>query len=351
MRTTEEIYTALTEAFVAAGGAVVTEGGDMSLRLRAVAAEIFTLEAQADYVARQSFPQTACGTSLEHHAALRGLSRRAAEKAQGTLTFSCTAPGSEDIEIPEGTECRTAAGVAFVTAAAGTIAAGSTACTVAAEAVSAGAGGNVPAGTVRFPVLLPTGVTGVTNAAAFTGGCEAEEDEALRQRILNTYRTLPNGANAAYYEARVLECGGVAAVTVLPKNRGVGTVDIYFTTPAGIPTAGKQAEVQAALNAEREICTDLRVLLPTSAAVNVTAALTVAADTAFSAVSEAAEAALAAYFNGSLLGRPVNRAGLIALLMGVPGVTNCALTAPAADIAGATGTLPVLGTVSISEAV
>ena len=48
--------------------------------------------------------------------------------------------------------------------------------------------------------------------------------------------------------------------------------------------------------------------------------------------------------NGSVL-----RAGLISLIYGVPGVANCALTAPAADLAAAPTALPVQDTVTITE--
>lgn len=350
MRTINEIYDALVTDLVSAGGVVPGEGGDMALRLRAVAAEIFTLEAQADFVARQSFPQTAVGEYLDGHAALRGLTRGAAQKAAGTLRFSLDAAAAGDVTIPAGTECMTAAGVSFVTTAVGTIAAGGTWCGVAAEASEAGSGGNVPAGTIVYMKLAPTAVSAVTNAGAFTGGTDGEDDEALRARVLQSYRTLPNGANAAYYESKVLGCDNVEAVTVLPKKRGVGTVDVVFATYGGVPTAAEVAAVQALLDSEREICVDIAVSAPMTAAVNVAAALTVADGYGFAAVKAAAEAALTARFDGAMLSKPVYRAGLCALLMAVEGVENCTLSAPAADVAAVDGTLPVLGTVTISEA-
>lgn len=351
MRTIDEIYEALVSDLVGAGGVVPVSGGDMALRLRALAAEMFTLEAQAEFVTRQGFPQTATGEFLDNHAALRGLERGGAQKAAGTLRFSLTEAAEEDVAVPAGTECMTAAGVAFVTTDAGTITAGSTWCAVAAEAVDSGSGGNVPAGTVAYMKLAPTGVSAVTNPAAFTGGTDGEDDESLRARVLGSYRTLPNGANAAYYESKVLGCAGVEAVTVLPKNRGIGTVDVVFATRSGVPTAAEVAAVQALLDAEREICVDIEVSAPTTAAVSVTAALKMADGYGFAAVKTAAEAALTAHFSGALLSKPVYRAGLSALLMSVEGVENCVLSAPAADTAAADGTLPVLGTVTLTEAV
>ena len=350
MRTTEEIYRALAERMAQASGIAAAEGGDLSLRLRAVAAELYTLEAQAEFTQRQSFPQTAQGEYLDRHASLRGLSRNPAEKAQGTLCFSIDSARASALQVPAGTECRTAAGTAFLTVEDGEIAAGETSCTVAAEAALPGSGGNVPAGAVCLMILPPTGVQTVTNTSAFSGGCDEEDDEALRQRVLSSYRRLPNGANAAYYENKVMDCPGTAAVLVLPRSRGVGTVDIVFSTESGIPTDAEIAAVQTVLESEREICVDLQVEAPTAETVNVSAELTAAEGYGSEEVCAAAEAAVAGYFSGRLLGKPVYRAGLEALLMGVDGVENCCLTVPAADLAAESGVLPVLGTVLLTAA-
>ena len=69
----------------------------------------------------------------------------------------------------------------FVTTREGLIPAGQKWCDVAAEAVRAGARGNIAAGSVCLMVLAPVGIAGVTNTAAFSGGCDAESDDALRQ--------------------------------------------------------------------------------------------------------------------------------------------------------------------------
>lgn len=350
MRTVDEIYGDLTRALAAAGGAVSAQGGDMALRLRAVAAELFSLEAQAEFVARQSFPQTALGEYLDYHAALRGLVRGGALPAAGTLRFYLDAAAGEDTPVPAGTECLNAAGAAFRTLEAGVIPAGSLYADIPAEAVEAGSGGNVPSGSVVYLRLAPTGVTGVTNPAAFAGGTDGEGDEALRERVLSSYRSLPNGANAAYYENKVRSLEGVAAVTVLPRSRGLGTVDVVFSTRSGVPGAAELAAAQDLLDSEREICVDIRVLAPTVQSLDVTAELTVDEGADSAAVLAAARAAVEGYFDGRLLSRGVYRAGLTALLMGVEGVRNCLLTAPAEDLAPARGVLPRLGTLGLSEA-
>lgn len=118
--------------------------------------------------------------------------------------------------------------VAFETTQAGVLPAGELSVDLPAQAVEPGPGGNVSAGTVRTMAVAPVGVAACTNPVPFTGGREEEEDEELRARILATYQQLPNGTNGAYYAQEALAVEGVTAVRVLPKNRGMGTVDVII---------------------------------------------------------------------------------------------------------------------------
>ena len=351
MRSIEEIYDSLAGRFSELSGTALIEGGDMSLRLWALAGEIYTLEAQADFVARQSFPQTATGEYLDKHAGIRALSRAAAEKAAGTLRFYLDEARDAEIEVPEGVVCMSAAETQFVTTDSGTIKAGDVWCDVRAEAVEAGSGGNIPIGSVRYCALAPAGVTGVTNPVAFSGGRDAESDNALRQRVLSSYHSLPNGANRAYFESKVLEDSAAVAVAVLPKKRGTGTVDVYFATAAGVPDEEEIAKVQQLLDSEREICVNIEVKAPETVDVSVRTRLTVSRGYTFDGIKQAAEKALAACFGGTMLGRNIYRARLAAALMAVDGVENCTLLSPEEDVDIDAAQLPVLAGLSVEEAV
>ena len=108
MRTVEAIYEALRAACEERCGCVIGDSCDMAVRLYAAAAQIQALEVQAEWVARQSFPQTAEGTCLDMHAQLRGLERREATAAEGVLRFTVDTAADQDREIPSGTVCMTA---------------------------------------------------------------------------------------------------------------------------------------------------------------------------------------------------------------------------------------------------
>ena len=279
----------------------------------------------------------------------RGITRAAAEKAVGTLRFAAADKVTAACPIEKGTVCMTAEGVRFETTEDATIAVGSQWADVPAQAVEAGAGGNVIAGTVTLLSAMPVGVVQCTNPAAFSGGCDAESDEALRGRVLASYQRLPNGANAAYYEQEAMRYPGVAAAKAVGRARGIGTVNVVIATHAGVPDAALLAAVEMDLQKKREIAVDVKVLAPTVETVAVTAALKAAPGYTFAEVKAGAQSALEALFTGELLGKSVTTARLLTLLCGVEGVENVHLTAPAADVAVGSTELPMLGTVTISE--
>ena len=349
MKEWTEIYEQLRGTFAQRAGFVPSEGCDSAVRLYALAAELQSLLMQADWVLDQSFPQTAQGTYLDYHAETRGITRGAAEKAAGVIRFAAADKVTAACPIEKGTVCMTAEGVRFETTEDAAIAVGSQWVDVPAQAAEAGAGGNVIAGTVTLLSAMPVGVVQCTNPAAFSGGCDAESDEALRGRVLASYQRLPNGANAAYYEQEAMRYPGVAAAKAVGRARGIGTVNVVIATHAGVPDAALLAAVETDLQKKREIAVDVKVLAPTVETVAVTAALKAAPGYTFAEVKAGAQSALEALFTGELLGKSVTTARLLTLLCGVEGVENVHLTAPAADVAVDATELPMLGTVTLSE--
>lgn len=349
MRTIEEIYQALLASFAEKAGFQPEEGCDLAVRLYAAAAQLQALEIQGEWVLDQSFPQTAQGEYLDRHGVMRGLTRTAAAKAVGTLRFSVSTAPAADLTVPADTVCMTADEVRFRTTAAGTLAAGTLSVDVPAEAVEAGSGGNVVAGAVSILTACPVGITACTNPAAFTSGRDQEDDAGFRRRILESYQRLPNGANAAWYEQTAMSHDGVAAARAVGRARGIGTVDVYIATTAGVPDGTLLAAVQADLQEKREIAVDVQALAPEAETVDVTVQVAVAENQSFAAVKAAVEAAVSGFFSGELLGKAVRLAELGDRIYQVEGVENYHLLAPAADLAADDGVLPVLGTLTVTE--
>lgn len=349
MRDIEEIYQALLADFAQRAGFTPGDGCDLAVRLYAAAAQIQALEVQGEWVLDQSFPQTAQGEYLDRHAAMRGIRRAPASRASGTLRFSVDSPAALEVSIPAGTVCMTADEVRFRTTQGVVLPAGQLSADAAAEALEPGASGNAVAGAVCVLTACPVAITACTNPAAFSGGCGAESDEALRERILESYRRLPNGANAAWYEQTAMSHDGVAAAKAVGRGRGVGTVDVYIAGESGLPDEALLREVETDLQEKREIAVDVQVKAPAARTVDVRAAVAVKEGADFEQVKAQAERTLAGLFTGRLLGRPVLLAELGNRLYALEGVENYQFTAPAEDVEAGSAVLPVLGTLSVTR--
>ena len=343
------IYERMRAAFAEETGFVPNEGCDMMVRLYALAAEVQSLLAQADWVLDQSFPQTAQGKYLDYHAETRALTRLTAARATGVLRFSAPSAAVTDYEIEAGSAAMTTGGVRFETTEKATLRKGETSVDVPARAVEAGANGNAIAGAVHVMAVYPVGITRCENPEAFSGGSDEESDEKLRERVLESYRRLPNGANAAFYEQEALRFPNVAAAKAVGRARGIGTVDVYVSTHGGAPEEELLGEISAALQKKREIAVDVAVRVPTEKSIDVEAELEAEQGWTMREITDAAQEALQAYFTGERLGEPVYRAKLASILYSVPGVKNYHLLAPAADVPAGATELPVLGTVTLTE--
>lgn len=177
-----------------------------------------------DYIARQATPFTAIGEMLEGWAGLKGVTRKPATAATGTVAFIGT-PGAT---IPAATSVLRGDGFAYVTTAEASVGAGGTVAAPIA-AVAAGTTGNAGAGAA---FALASGVVGVaasgSAAGPVTGGAEVESDDSLRSRMLLAYASPPQGGSASDYRQWALAVPGVTRAWIAPGGMGPSTVVLYF---------------------------------------------------------------------------------------------------------------------------
>lgn len=261
METYEAIYERMKARWQQESGAECDEASDIAIRLKVLAGEIYSMQTNLEWLKRQLFPSTASGEYLDRFAEQRGLQRRAAVKATGTLRFSVTEVKPEPILLPRGTSVSTAGEypVRVYTTEDSEIPPYTYSVTVPAEAEQAGWRGNIRIGTAVIPVNVPALVDTVTNPDVFANGADEESDTTLRARILDSYVNRPNGMNAAYYIALALGVEGIAKAGVVPKARGAGTVNVYVAGATGNVSIEKLAEVQQVINAARELNVDVLV--------------------------------------------------------------------------------------------
>ncbi|WP_298594733.1 baseplate J/gp47 family protein [uncultured Mitsuokella sp.] len=185
--------------------------------LAANAIEFAKVEVELEETYRQSFGTTATGEYLTMRAAESGILRKAAAPAHGVLTVRGRGV------VRAGSLFATDGGVQFA-AVTDTPIMGSG--QVEVEAVEAGAGGNVLAGTVtKIPLSIP-GINGVTNAEATRDGYDAEDDEALRTRYLEHVRYPGVSGNKRHYIEWATAVPGVGAAGCLRAWNGANTVKV-----------------------------------------------------------------------------------------------------------------------------
>lgn len=327
--------------------ASVDEDSDHYIRASAVASALEGLYRFQQYMARQVFPDTADSSELERHAHLRGLARKAATRAGGTILFS-GAPGSE---IPAGTQIKTADGRAYRTTMGGTVGGGGTV-SVASQAVFAGGSGNTLPDTPATLVSAPPGVSGSAEIETMTGGADAESDSDLLARLLALLRKPPAGGAVHDYEAWALEVPGVASAYVYPLRRGIGTVDVVVTADDGVPAPEVIAAVQTNIDLKRPVTAlGSLTIAPTVITVNVAAAVSVAGTTV-AAVQASLTGTMETYFSRLRPGQTLLKSQIEALVSAAPGVQDRAVSSPTGNVVPVVDEAQVewvrLGTVTVT---
>lgn len=188
-----------------------------------------------------AFPEYAWGDWLDLHAKQAHLSRKPANKASGSLTFT----GKPGTVIPKGSMFCTAAtdagpSIDFVTEEEAVIGEEGRAA-AAITAFEAGKKGNVSQGAIVLAVRPISGLTSVTNQEAVTGGAEEETDDALYSRIQmeNSMQSYSYIGNDNDYIRWAKEVPGVGDCIVMPAWDGPGTVKLVLVDQNGEPANEK----------------------------------------------------------------------------------------------------------------
>jgi len=334
MQTYEEILASMQERYKTLSGFDADSASDIGIRLKVLAQMVYQASRSTEELRRQVFVQTSTGDYLEMHAETRGLARKNALPAQGVLRFWRETPAPGDIIIAKGVLCATRPDpqVQFETAEAAVLPAGAQGIEVAAHAAEAGALGNVAPGAVCLMVTPAPGISGVSNTAGFAGGVDAESDDALRNRLLQSFSNISNGTNCAFYYDLAMQDEGVASANVLPRQRGRGTVDVVVSCHNRGDEAEIVAGLQEAMQARKEINVDVLVQGAQRDVINIEAEISVSDGYDAQVVLAACEERISGYISALGVGGALLLAQLGSALLGVDGVYNYRLNAPDDDV-------------------
>lgn len=296
-----------------------------------------------------SFVDETSGRFIDKNAAGYGITRKPGTAASVLLTFT----GSAGTTIPAGTLCVTQDGLGFATDEALTLDEDGRG-TVTATADAVGTAYNVPAGAIISMQQAVSGVTSLVNEASATGGTDPETDAALFARLDAYKKTPPTSGNEQHYHQWALEVNGVGAASVIRCWDGPGTVKVIIADMALRPVEEElRAEVAAYIETQRPVTAEVTV--ESAAGVPVTVSVTVTTDGMVSKLNTEKELTerLVEYL-GSIAfteGAEVVYNRVLAIVMGLPGVTDCAelLVGGGTDnVPLNANEIPMLGTVTVN---
>ena len=307
--------------------AAVGDDSDHAVRASATSAAIEGLYQHQQWIVRQIFPDVADIDLMEVHAALRKINYKAETNSVGSIEFT----GTPAAAIPINTEGKTTDGIAFVTTEAGVISGGGSV-TVAAQASVAGVAGNVDANTAVTLTGAPGGIDSGAVIISMLAGTDVETPGSLLDRLLFLLRNPPASGNKADYTRWAKEVDGVDEAFVYPLRRGLGTTDVVITSGGGLPSAQLIADVEDHINEERPCGVNtLTVLAPAIISQNFTIQVKVSGITLASAEG-LINGVLDSYYETLLPGDVFVRSVAEALVSDIVGITDRAITAPAANV-------------------
>lgn len=347
MKTYDEIRKSMEDEYRRLSGNEPADASDIGIRLKVLAGEIFSLYASLEWLKNQIYPETASGEFLERHCGQRGIRRAGAQKAAGALEFSRAKALDYDIIIPEGTVCASDSALEYATTEIGRIVKGTTSATVPAAAVNGGREYNCGKNVVNTLLTSVAGIEKATNPQVFTGGTDEEDDARLRERLLESYGAVPDGANAAYYKRLAAEHEGVTSAAV--ANPAPGLVEVYLWGNGAPPPAGVVSAVAEEFARKRELNVKVTVGAAQPYAFACTVYIKPRAGVGMDAARTYVTGAVEAYFENKKVGDAVLKPDIGRYIFENAPVENYYIPGIVADYRGEPSKIPVMGLLNILE--
>ncbi|HHP2613059.1 TPA: baseplate J/gp47 family protein [Enterobacter roggenkampii] len=302
---------------------------DWYVRASSVASVAEGLYQHQGWIVRQIFPDTADAEFLYLHARLRGLTKKAANNASGSATFT----GEPGAIAAAGLVFKRDS-VSWTTTEDITIGPDAKA-SVNVVSSLAGTEGNTTSVISATLTTTPDGFDSTVTVGLMTGGTDEESDAELLARLLEIIRRPPAGGNKYDYKRWALEVSGVSAAYVYPLRRGLGTVDVVVTSAGGLPSQDVINRTQAHIDDVRPVTAkNTMVIIPAIQTFNVLVRVSLDGIT----LADARTAIKVALQDDDLRREPGvafirSQAGTLISL--IPGITDYNIVTPAANISPA----------------
>lgn len=316
-----EILDSMKTAFCREKGEAVKNLSDLEARFKAVASEIYSVSAYGDFIMKQSFPQTASGEYLDRHAALRKIIRKTPSCASGSITVSRTENSVGTVlTIPKGTVFSVSDKpfIQFATTAAVTISANDASAVAFVEALKTGSEYNIAPGVLLTAVNPPAHLASAESKTEFTGGCDQESDEALRERVLNSYSSRKNAVSAAAVRETLLTLADVSdAVVSAGENH---TIQVCLKTKSGSISNTLKNQVTDMLGFAALCGAKLEFIAAKEQPLGVTAEIKILSGYNPDKIKNAVKAKIAEFCNSEKIGQNYSESAIAAYCSGIDGV-------------------------------
>ena len=322
-----------------------------------VAAATHGVYRMLSWLYRQLIPDTAGSESVERWAAIFGITRDAAEKHQGSGTFTATTPNPTDVvSVPLGTQFFLSDNTVYRSTSL-VSRTGSGSLEVPLQAVNPGADGSASAGDriTAETAIAYLKAEGVVSSGGLQGGSDQEQDRPFHIRFLRRVRQPGRCGGPGDYVEWAKDAPGVDFLRAyeFPRIDGPGTVGVSFLvngSGAGvIPDAGSVAAMQTFFDGVAPVdMMWVRVFAP--AAVNVTVdvgSLVLDSGAVLSVVRSAIHSALSALFKDEAkVSIDFQRERITETIGRVPGVNTYNVDAPLVDVSVPSGSVAVFSALS-----
>ncbi|KAF1027064.1 MAG: hypothetical protein GAK29_00870 [Acinetobacter bereziniae] len=315
-----------------------------------------------DYIALQATPYTATDEYLAAWGALRGVYRKAATQALGTVQF----PAVVGAVIPNDTKVIRSDSKQYIVIdsvqTAGLI-------TVTVEALADpnglnGVDGNCEAGTQFSLEQSISGVNSSGISGPIVGGADIESEEDFKARVIAAYQSTPQGGAKNDYEEWATEVPSVTRAWCVPLIYGAGTVGVYFLVKSsdnnlmGLPqgsngVANAEERDTPATGDQLIVANYIYPLRPTTALVYALSPTLEKINLSIQGVRQSDREAVRTSLQQSLLnnsapGRKVQISSLWAAVDKVESVNDFNILSPNADVPVASSSIAVLGDINWS---
>lgn len=327
---------------------LVDDASDTAIKFKVIASELAGLYEQLAHCERQIFPDTAEGDYLARHGAVRGILRKSAAPASGEVIFHCSEAAAERIPIPAGTLLGSSqSDLVFRTVADAAIEIGATSAAAAVESQESGSGSNLAAGLLDLLITPIIGVTAVENPQMLAGGSDEESEERYRERVLEAFRQVSNGANLQYYEQFARSMGGVWFAKASFVSGTPNQIRLCVENAARTLSDSIVAALQEEVESVRELNMKVTVHRPVQKAIDLAVTLQLENTANAATLSLLAEEVLRQHILDLPIGESFSPIRAGRALLEITGVRDVQFTSPNASVAIGAGEIAVPGTLSV----